>query len=103
LGEIQGKEGGRRLRCAMCGADWPYPRLQCAFCANKEYQTLGYISLEGEDDKYRLQTCDRCHGYLKVVVTFDPTPIDQLAVEDLATLHLDLIAAEREFARVPVQ
>lgn len=101
--EIQGKEGARRLRCAMCGADWPYPRLQCAFCANTDYKQLGYVTVDGEEEKYRLQTCDRCHGYLKVIVTFDPTPIDQLAIEDLATLHLDLIANEREFMRVPVQ
>jgi len=103
LTEIQGKEGARHLRCAICGGDWPYPRLQCAFCANKDYKTLGYISVEGEEDKYRLQTCNRCRGYLKVIVTYDPTPADLLAVEDLATLHLDLIAVEREFVRVPVQ
>jgi FdhE protein len=87
----------------MCGADWPYPRLQCAFCATEDYKQLGYISIAGEEDKYRLQTCDKCRGYLKVVVTFDPTPIDQLSIEDLATLHLDLIAGEREFTRVAVQ
>jgi len=101
--EIQGKEGARRLRCAMCGGDWPYPRLQCAFCSTEDYKQLGYISIEGEEEKYRLQTCEKCRGYLKVIVTFDPTPVDQLSIEDLATLHLDLIASEREFTRVAVQ
>lgn len=103
LAEIQGKEGARRLRCGMCGADWGYPRLQCAFCGNKDHKSLGYISVEGEEEKYRLQTCDACRGYLKVVVTYDPTPVDLLPVEDLATLHLDLIASEREYVRVPVR
>jgi hypothetical protein len=103
LAEIQGKEGARRLRCGLCGADWPYPRLQCAFCGNKDHKSLGYISVEGEAEKYRLQTCDACRNYLKVVVTFDPIPTDQLPVEDLATLHLDLIAVEREYARMPVR
>jgi hypothetical protein len=103
LSEIQGKEGARHLRCGMCGANWPYPRLQCAFCANKDYRSLGYISVEGEEEKYRLQTCERCRGYLKVIVTFDPTPVDELTAEDLATFHLDIIAVEREFTRVPVQ
>jgi ribosomal protein S27AE len=103
LAEIQGKEGARRLRCGMCGADWGYPRLQCAFCGNKDHKSLGYISVEGEEEKYRLQTCDACRGYLKVVVTYDPTPVDLLPVEDLATLHLDLIANEREYMRVPVR
>ena len=101
--EIQGKEGARRLRCSMCGADWAYPRLQCVFCANENFQSLGYITVEGEEEKYSLQTCDECHGYIKTITTFDPTPVDLILVEDLATLHLDVSANERKFARVPVQ
>ncbi len=99
LAEIQGKEGERRLRCGVCGASWHYPRLQCALCNNQNYKQLGYITVEGEEEKYSLQTCDACRGYLKVAVTYDPIPVDQLPVEDLATLHLDLIAAEREYTR----
>ncbi len=103
LSEIQGKEGERRLRCGMCGAGWYYLRLKCAFCGNQDHRTLGTIGVEGEEEKYRVQTCDKCRGYLKIVVTFDPTPVDLLAVEDLATLHLDLIAAERAYVRAPVR
>jgi len=103
LSEIQGTEGARRLRCGLCGADWPYPRLQCVFCANHDYRLLGSLTVEGEEEKYRVQTCEACRGYIKVTVTFEPTPIDFLPVEDLATLHLDLIAAERNYARVPIQ
>jgi len=99
LSEIQGKDGERRLRCGLCGADWAYSRLQCAFCGNRDYKTLGHITVTGEEDKYRLQTCDECRGYLKVVVTFEPMPVDMLLVEDLATLHLDLIAADYQYAR----
>lgn len=99
LAEIQGKEGARRLRCGLCGTGWPYPRLQCAFCANTNHKSLGYLSVDGEEEKYRLQTCDDCRGYLKIVVTYDPIPIDELPLEDLATLHLDLIAVEHHFTR----
>jgi FdhE protein len=99
LAEVQGKEGARRLRCGLCAAGWPYPRVRCAFCANTDPLTLGTLSLEGEAEKYRVQTCGVCHGYLKVVVTFDPIPEDLLAIEDLMTLHLDLIAAERGYSR----
>jgi FdhE protein len=97
LAEIQGKEGARRLRCGLCGAGWHFPRLQCAFCGGRDHRMLGYIALDGEEEKYRLQTCDHCRHYLKVVVTFDPIPVDLLIVEDLATLHLDHIAQERNF------
>ena len=97
LSEIQGKEGQRRLRCTRCGAGWYYPRLQCAFCGRKGHKTLGYVAVEGEEEKYRLQTCEVCKGYLKVVVTFDPIPLALLPVEDLATLHLDEIAVEQGY------
>jgi FdhE protein len=97
LSEIQGKEGSRHLRCTLCGGDWPYPRLQCAFCRNKDHKLLGYINVEGEGEKYSLQVCHSCRGYIKVIITFAPTPADLLPVEDLATLHLDLIAAERQY------
>jgi hypothetical protein len=99
LSEIQGKEGERRLRCTMCGAGWHFPRLQCPFCHSQDYKNLGYIAVEGEEAKVRLQTCDACRGYIKVVVTYDPLPTVGLAVEDLATLHLDSIATARGYAR----
>jgi FdhE protein len=99
LSEIQGKEGERRLRCSLCGTGWYYPRLQCAFCGRRGHKTLGYIAVEGEEEKYRVQTCDSCHHYIKVVVTFDPILPELLPVEDLATLHLDLVANERGFTR----
>jgi FdhE protein len=95
LSEIQGKEGARRLRCGLCGAGWSYPRLKCAFCGLDDYKSLGYLVVEGEEEKYRLQTCGACGNYIKVVVTFEPTPADLLPVEELATLHLDEIARER--------
>jgi FdhE protein len=90
------------LRCGLCAASWPYPRLKCAFCATTHLLHLGYLSVEGQGEKYRAQTCDACRGYLKAVVTFDPIPEDMLAVEDLATLHLDGLATERGFSRAPV-
>jgi hypothetical protein len=101
LAEITGKGGARRLRCAVCGAAWPYPRLQCAVCRCREMNMLGYIAVEGEAEKYRLQTCDHCRGYVKVVVTFEGIPVELLAAEELATLHLDRIAAERGYRHWP--
>jgi formate dehydrogenase accessory protein FdhE len=99
LAEIQGKEGARHLRCTLCGADWSYPRLQCVFCNTRDHRRLGYLSVEEEAEKYSLQVCEACRGYIKVIITFEPTPADLLPVEDLATLHLDLIAAERQYTR----
>jgi FdhE protein len=98
LSEIQGKENARHLRCGMCGADWYYPRLQCAFCHNRDHRRLGQLTVDGEAEKYNVQLCEVCRDYLKTVITFEPTPAELLPIEDLATLHLDMIAAERNYS-----
>jgi len=103
LAEVQGKEGTRRLRCGMCGTGWRYPRLQCAVCGQADDRALGYILVRGEAEKYRVQICDVCSGYIKVITLVAPTPVDMLAVEDLATLHLDSLAAERGYIRIRKQ
>ncbi len=97
LAEIQGVESARHLRCLRCGAGWPYPNLKCAFCGNENYRMLGILQVENEGVKYYAHTCDECKHYLKTIVTFEPTPVDLLLVEDLATLHLDRLALEKGY------
>lgn len=101
LSEIQGKEGKRRLRCLHCGAGWYYQRLRCAFCGRRDYRSLGFVAVAGQEEKYRLQTCNACRGYVKVVVTYDPIPLPFLSVEDLATYDLDEIAAAHGYTSPP--
>lgn len=103
LGELQGNDQEKHLRCGPCGADWRFWRLQCAFCGNADPGSLSQLYSEPQRATMRVEVCDRCHGYLKVISAFSPTPVDLLAVEDLATLHLDYIAQGRGYARVPLQ
>lgn len=103
LGELTGNEQVKYLRCAQCGADWQFPRMQCMYCGNDDHSALGYLSANGAQDKSRIEVCDRCGGYLKVIAAFSPTPVELLPVEDLATLYLDYIAQERGYARVQVR
>ena len=97
LGEARGLEQERFLRCGLCAAAWPCGRLFCPFCGNRDYRTLGYIHVEGEEDRYRAGTCENCRGYVKWVSTLFALSEPQLLVSDLATIHLDLAAAERGF------
>ncbi len=99
LGELRGAEAAKHLRCGQCGADWGCRRLQCAFCANNSLQTFRYMYLEAQPNGRRVEVCDQCKGYLKVIVTFDPTPPERLLVQDLATIHLDYLAQERGYVR----
>lgn len=101
LGELQGNEQARHLRCGQCGADWLTRRLQCVYCGNEDASLLGVLSPEGRRENVRVDVCDKCHGYLKVVACFATSSSEELAIEDLSTLYLDYLAQERGYRRPP--
>jgi len=101
LAELRGNNQSRHLRCGQCGADWPVRRLQCIYCGNDDHRSLGFLYAENHNDPARLEVCDSCSGYIKVISSFDPLPPDLLTVEDLITLHLDFIAMERGYSHGP--
>ncbi len=98
LGELRGLEQSLFLRCGLCAGDWPFPRLRCPFCGTRDHHVLGFLSIEGEEDRRRAATCDTCHGYVKLVSTLSPLSPPDLLVAELTTLHLDLVAAEQGYA-----
>jgi FdhE protein len=97
LGEFRGLEQTSWLRCGWCAAEWEFPRLVCPYCRNRDHHRLGHVHVEGEENRYRAATCDACHGYVKMLATLDSLPPLRLLVADLATIHLDLAAAERGY------
>lgn len=92
LAELQGNDQSKHLRCGLCGADWPFSRIRCARCGNEDHATLGILYRDPGLVEARAEVCERCRRYIKVIVTFEPTPPDLLPVEDLATLYLDGVA-----------
>ena len=99
LVEMRGIERERRLRCGCCAADWRLPVLRCAFCGELDHHLLGSLIQEGDEQRRRVETCESCHGYLKVVMTLGALPPRTLALQDLATVPLDLVAQERGYER----
>jgi len=97
LGEFRGLEQTRLLRCGLCASEWPASRLRCPFCASADHQALGYFHVEGQEDRYRAAACEACRGYVKMLSTLQPLTPPQLLIADLATVHLDLAAAERGY------
>ncbi len=96
LAEQRGLEQLRFLRCGLCASAWQADRLLCPFCGTRDHKQLAYLHAEG-DEQRRAATCDACHGYIKVLATLAPLAPAALLVEDLATLHLDMIALERGY------
>jgi FdhE protein len=99
LAEARGLERERHLRCGRCAAAWVFPVLRCAFCGETGHEHLAGLAPEGEEEIHRVDGCRSCGGYVKSVTTLLALPEEQLAAEDVATLHLDLVAIERGFAR----
>ena len=100
ISELRGEEGRRILFCSFCSTEWQGRRMMCYNCGNTDNQTLRYFYTQ-EEGKYRIDVCDKCKHYLK---TLDFRKFDEEivpSVEDMATLHLDILA-EREDYRNPM-
>ena len=87
----------RYLLCSYCGYQWRIDRLSCPVCGNKEQESLQYFCGEGEE-AFRIDLCDKCHRYIK---TIDYRSLEESdpALEDLATLHLDILAVQKGYRR----
>ncbi|HJZ56794.1 MAG TPA: formate dehydrogenase accessory protein FdhE [Gemmataceae bacterium] len=101
LGEFRGLNQSRFLRCGLCTASWEVPRQWCPACGNRDHETLGFLSKESEENRYRVATCDVCRGGIKMLSSLAALPPLMLLVADAATLHLDLAAADRGYTCPP--
>ena len=87
-------EGERWLLCGFCGYEWKTQRLFCPFCSNRDHKTLHYFFSEEEKD-YRVNVCEQCKKYIKTVDTREIRHPFYPPVEQVSTLHLDLLAQEQ--------
>jgi FdhE protein len=90
------EQGLRYLHCSLCDAEWHLPRVQCSNCSNTT--DLGYFAVEGAGEAVKAEACDTCHSYLKQVYMTKAPEADPVA-DDLATLALDMLMAERDYLR----
>jgi FdhE protein len=92
-------EGARRmLCCALCGVEWSFGRILCASCFEEDPHKLPAF----QNDKHplvRIETCETCRRYVKSIdLSEDARPIPE--VDDLASLSMDLWAAEQGYQRI---
>jgi len=95
LSTLEG-EGGRFLLCSFCLHKWSVPRMFCPFCEKGDHDTLHYFYTE-EEKEYRVDMCDTCKTYVKTVDIRKMERIFYPPLEQIATLHLDMKAAEMGF------
>lgn len=99
---IGGEAGGHRyLHCGLCATEWHMVRVKCSHCESTH--GVRYQGVDGSDGKIKDQvvlaeTCDPCHSYRKLV-NQEKDPYAEPLADDLASLTLDLLMGDTEFAR----
>jgi FdhE protein len=90
--------GGHQLRCSFCAARWALASYRCVYCANRS-RTFVTAAPDLQVPGRRLQLCGACGGYVKVLEVAVPAPFPLVAIEDLASMDLDLVAIERKYMK----
>ncbi|AVO50048.1 formate dehydrogenase accessory protein FdhE [Melaminivora suipulveris] len=101
---IGGQSAGLRyLHCGTCATEWHMVRVKCSHCESTRgirYQGLEQLQPGSAqaDQTVLAETCDGCHTYRKLV-NQEKDPLAEPLADDLATLLLDLLMGETDFAR----
>jgi FdhE protein len=88
--------GARYLHCSLCATAWNHVRAVCITCGQSRSVTLRAV--EGDHGAVRVETCDDCCTYAKMLYQTRDTGVDPVA-DDLATLGLDVLAGEQGWSR----
>ena len=94
----EGEGGKRHLLCSMCFTQWSFRRLLCPHCGEEDRDQLPVYTVK-EFPHVRIEACDSCKCYVKSVdLTVDGRAVAE--VDELATVALDLWAAENSYLKV---
>jgi Uncharacterized protein involved in formate dehydrogenase formation len=98
MAQLAGTDPGRLrlLSCGRCRTRWRYRRTGCPFCETEDDHRLAALAVEGEA-ALRIDYCEACRGYLK---TYVGEGGESLLLADWTSLHLDVIARQRDLNRV---
>jgi len=94
---LEKEKGERWLVCSRCDAQWPFYRIACPCCDNRDHQTLSYHT--DDTQRYRLYVCDQCRSYIKAIDLRQASSEVLLPLERVITLDLDRQAYELKYTR----
>ncbi|XDZ51833.1 formate dehydrogenase accessory protein FdhE [Neisseriaceae bacterium CLB008] len=90
----------RYVHCPLCQSQWNMIRARCTYCDSNKNVALHSIA-EQKSAPYKsvqAESCHDCHGYRKVFSMSKDQLVDPIA-DDVASLALDLLMNETEYAR----
>lgn len=91
-----GAHGSRFCTCSLCATQWHYVRIKCTLCSSTK--GISYREIEGGDGTIWAETCESCHGYVKILHQHKNPDLDPVA-DDVASLGLDLLLREGDYRR----
>jgi FdhE protein len=94
-GLVLGDDKLRYLSCSLCASEWHLPRIQCWEC--RATGGISYLAVEGEPG-VKAELCSACRAYLKLFYR-ERMPAAEPLADDVASLTLDLLAAQEGWAR----
>ena len=98
---VEGSGGAHVIRCSFCAAAWRLSSYRCLYCGN-DRESFITAAPNPELPGRRLQLCGECGGYAKVLDVGTPIEFPLIAVEDLASMDLDVVAIERKYLKPPL-
>ena len=96
LAEIH--ESHRVLRCSFCAHAWELKTFSCVYCGAGGDRFVTFAGSASRPDR-RVEICGGCGSYLKTVDVEELSPFPLLAVADLETMELDMLAMEKGYRR----
>ncbi len=98
MGRLKDGEGARMHTCSFCSTEWRAPRIGCPFCLAADPGNASYYSSDDEPG-YLIDVCGSCRCYIKLA---DFRQLDRVwlpALDDLASITLDLHARQMGYTR----
>lgn len=91
-----GAHGARFCSCSLCATQWHVVRIKCVLCGSTK--GIAYQELEGGNSNVKAETCETCHGYVKILHQQKDAALEPVA-DDVASLGLDLLLREGGYRR----
>ena len=96
MASVVGADALRYLTCPLCSTQWHEVRIKCVFCNTTK--GIAYYGIEGGSAAVKAESCEACHGYLKILYMDKDPNVDALA-DDVASIALDVLMAESGITR----
>ncbi|HEX7072712.1 MAG TPA: formate dehydrogenase accessory protein FdhE [Hyphomicrobiaceae bacterium] len=91
-----GATNTRFCTCSLCATMWYVVRVKCLLCSSTE--SISYRLIDGYPDTIKAETCDKCHGYVKIFYQVKDPVLEALA-DDVASLGLDMLLTKEGWKR----